>query len=146
MSIARITFTVLGRGLTILVGAAPATYLCFMAYFVALVGFVALLSGEAEGLIFMIWGLAGFYGTASLWAVAFGFVRGWSIVGLCAGTLAMLPFAGPYLNADIAAKVGANPDSLLFVGPVLVALGWFLALAVRLLCRPMFRAPEHVEA
>ena len=94
----------------------------------------------------LVWGLAGFYGTLSLWAVALGFVRAWSVTGLLVGTLAMLPMAGPYLTADMGRKLGSNPDALLYVGPVLVALAWLCSLTVRAYCRPIFRTTEHARA
>ena len=67
-----------GRYLTILFGALPATYLCSLALIGIIFGFGAALDGETAGLLVGGWGLAGIYGTLSLWAVGFGFVRTWS--------------------------------------------------------------------
>ena len=131
--------------MTILAGALPATYLCFQAYLALVFGFFLVVTGNLTGLILFVWGLAGLYGTLSLWVVAFGLVRGWSIAGLLAGTLAILPFSGPYMDLDSPRSVGANPDALIYLGPTLVALVWLCTLLVRSLRAPVRGVPEHAE-
>ncbi len=144
MKTVKATLVALRGVATIRVGAVPATYLCFQAYLAVVFGFFILVAGNSAGLLLLVWGLAGFYGTLCLWAVAFGVVKRWSVAGLIAGTLAMLPFSGPYLDLDSPVSVGANPDALLYLGPTFVALAWLCTLLVQSLQTPASGAPDHV--
>ncbi len=142
MKILGIALTILGRALTIVAGAVPATYLCFFAYLVLMVGFMTLASGDLVGLVLVLWALAGFHGTISLWAVGFGVVRRWSVAGLLLGTLALLPFGGPYLAGARSTGLDGNPDGMMFVSPILVALAWLCTLASRSFRRPAVNEAE----
>ena len=137
MKVLRLTLLVVSRSLTILAGAVPATYVCFFAYLVAMLGFVALMSGYAVGLVLILWALAGFYGTLSLWAVGFGFIRGWSVAGLLLGTIALFPIAGPFLTGDTLKGLYQDPDTIVFVSPIVVAVSWLVVIVVRSFLEPI---------
>ncbi len=124
---------ILGRVLTILVGAGPATYLCFIAFVGIAMGFGAVFSGEIAGLVLIAWGLAGFYGTLSLWAVGFGVVRGRVVVGLIVGIVALTPIAGMIGIIDMLSKPSNYPEAILFAGPIVVAVAWLGTLTVRMI-------------
>ena len=94
MKTLRLAFVILRGAVTILAGAVPATYLCFFAYLVLMFGFYGVLAGDVMGFVLILWALAGFHGTLSLWAVGFGFVRGWSVAGLLLGTAHFSRWAG----------------------------------------------------
>lgn len=126
--------SLLARIATVLFGAVPATYLCLWAYVFMMLGFLTLLSGRIVGVYFVASGLAGFYGTLSLWGIAFGVVRRWSVLGLVVGTLAVLPFAVPVLSYWMFGTLVAGFHGLLFIGPLLVAITWLCALGVARLC------------
>ncbi len=131
MKIIKALLAIVVGALTILAGAVPATYLCLMAYVVLVLGYGAVLSGDALGLVLILWALAGFYGTLSLWAVGFGFVRPWSVTGLILGTVALLPMGGPVLTGTESRGLDGNPDEMMFVTPILVAVAWLIVLMVR---------------
>ena len=136
MKVLKLILFFLGRALTVLVGAVPATYLCITAFMGAVIGFVTMLGGEPAGFLFLLWALAGFYGTLSLWAVGFGFVRGWSIAGLVVGTIALLPIAVLFLTDETSSGLREDPEGILFVSPVVVALAWLVVLAARGFLQP----------
>lgn len=126
---------ILGRVLTILVGAGPATYLCFIALMGIMFGFSAVFGGEIGGLVLVFWGLAGFYGTLSLWAVGFGYVRRWIVAGLIVGIIALTPIAGMFGFLDVLSKPSNYPEVLLYSGPIVVAIAWLATLTVRMIRR-----------
>ena len=136
--------TVLGRILTILVGAAPATYLSLIAGFGVYIGALVVIDGDAGGWHLVIWGGSGIFGTLSLWAVGFGHVRPWVIIGLIVGTIALTPLA----LIAVSSLGSLSPDdleALTVIGPILVAISWLFVLAVRSFRRAMFGRFDRAE-
>lgn len=146
MKVLKLILFFLGRALTVLVGAIPATYLCVTASLGALIGFATMLGGEPAGFLFLLWALAGFYGTLSLWAVGFGFVRGWSIAGLVVGTIALLPIAGLFLTDETSEGLHEDPEGILFLSPIVVALSWLVVLIARGVLQPTSSGGPASEA
>ena len=136
--------TILGRMLTILVGAAPATYLSLIAGFGVYIGALVVIDGDAGGWLLVIWGGSGIFGTLSLWAIGFGYVRPWVVTGLVVGTIALAPLA---LMA-VSSLGSLSPDdleALTVIGPILVAVAWLFVLAARSFRRPMFGHFDNAE-
>ena len=133
---------ILGRLLTILAGAIPATYLSFIAAFGVYFGALAVLEGEMGGWLLVVWGGAGIYGTLCLWAVSFGQTRAWVVAGLVVGTIALAPLA---LLA--ASSLGSwSPDDLeamTLIGPIVVAISWLCVLTVQFFHRPGNNTAEY---
>ncbi len=121
----------IGRILTVLVGAGPATYLSLLAALGVYIGVLAVLDGEMSGLVLVAWGGAGIYGTLSLWAMGFGFVRAWSVTGLVVGTIALTPFVGMMVSALGYRSPEAVLEALVYVGPIVVAITWLGVLTTR---------------
>ncbi len=138
---------ILGRALTILVGAMPATYLSLTAAIGVVIGFIALAHGESGAFLLIIWGGGGIYGTLSLWAAGLGSLRPWVVVGLSVGTAAILPLA---LMA-VSGLIFLIPDDLWAVtlfGPLVVAITWLgiaLSRAIRQPHAPMVSLLDHLR-
>ncbi len=126
---------ILGRALTILVGAMPATYLSLTAVLGVIIGVMALADGETGASFLVLWGGAGIYGTLSLWAVGLGSLRLWVVVGLAIGTAAILPLASLAVSS-----IGfLSPDdlwALIVIGPLVVAIAWLGVAIFRAIWRP----------
>ena len=127
----------LGRYLTIMIGAGPASYLSLLAGLGVFVGFWAFLEGEIVGLALAAWGGAGIYGTLSLWAIGFGFIRPWAVVGLIVGTIALTPLAGMAVSAFWYSSPEALLETFVYTGPIIVAVTWLGVLTAR-----SFRLPR----
>ena len=92
-----------------------------------LAGFQSVAKGEPLGLLFVVWGAAGFVGTLTLWAVVFGRRAGAVRLGLLIGLIANLP-------VSVLAMSGfAGPREALFgtliFSPALVAVYWLIELS-----------------
>lgn len=93
---------------------------------------LAILAGLSQiaggGIIFVALGIMGLYGTVSLWAVAFGKDSRAVVIGLVAGSLAMVfPLLVP--SSIIPDTVGINGRAVttfLEASPVVVALFWLV--------------------
>lgn len=112
-----------GRVLTVLLGAAPATFLSLTAALGVVLGLGGMVDGELGGLIFVVWGGSGIYGTLSLWAVGLGFVRPWVVVGVIFGTAALMPIAMMSLQG-LGSSIFYHPETLATIGPIVVAIAW----------------------
>ena len=117
------------KALTIVAGAMPATYLCYLAAIAVWIGILGTIGGDSTGLILAAWGLMGLYGTASLWAVGFGYLRRFTVIGLVIGILAIMPFLGFLLPFGGVSEILLAGRGFVFLGPFVVAVGWLLALA-----------------
>ncbi len=111
------------RILTIVFGAIPATVFSYYAVLVVIVGASAFASG---GIVFVAFGVAGIFGTVSLWTIAFGKDSKVFIVGLIAGSLAMLlPLSAPSsIVPDMPGVNGRAVTTFLEASPIVVALCW----------------------
>ena len=137
--------------LTLLVGAFPATYLSLIAGLGIYIGVLAVVDGEISGLVLVAWGGAGIYGTLSLWAVAFGFVRPWSVAGLVVGTIALLPIAGTLGIHELRYLIlWSDPveflSTLSTTGPIVVAVSWLGVLVARSFRQPRSPSTGVVQA
>lgn len=102
----------------ILLGAIPATFLCFFSVVLALVGSdLFLTNGDFENLAVALWGAMGVFGTYSLWRICFGYLSTVAYVGLVFGILAAI--AAPIVFGWDRNDYGSSLVSGL---PVLVAL------------------------
>ncbi len=131
------------RVLTLLLGAGPATALSLMAALAVLAGVEIVFLGNrslgtSTGLLLIVWGAAGIYGTSSLWAIAFGHARLWVVAGLICGIVALWPFVGASVSyLGVRWLTPANPLSVLAIsGPILVAVCWLGVLLARAIRRP----------
>ncbi len=139
---------IIGGVLTIVLGAAPATYLSLVAGLGVLLGIGALVTGELAGLVFVVWGLAGIYGTTSLWAIGFGYSRPWVVFGLVTGTAALAPLTGDAAHQLTTINPVSDPEgyllALALTGPIIVAVARLGVLTVRAFRLP--RAPSTTKA
>ena len=124
-------------------GLLPAILLALGAFAVLIGGLFTLFDDPADGALFITWGLAGLYGTRTLFQVAFDSYHENTVVGLLAGIAAaapLVPFGIPSPSL---------PESLLplyfTTGPIVVAAGY---LADMLLFEPAddARIIEYEEA
>ena len=77
--------------LIVLFGALPATWLCWFAFLGLWAFLPELMKGHFAALLFVAWGIFGFFGAISLWLAAFG-KRGTIVCcGLIAGSVAVIP-------------------------------------------------------
>ena len=82
----------------------------------------------------------------TLWAVGFGFVRGWSVAGLVVGTIALLPIAGLFLTDETSKALHEDPEGILFLSPIVVAISWLVALIARGFLKPIRSGDSASEA
>lgn len=81
-------------GLILLFGALPASNALPLTIFGVIAGLGGLLGGEPLNAVYLLWALCGLYGTISLWILVFQEARAVTVIGLFAGTLAMLFWLG----------------------------------------------------
>ncbi|MDJ0910129.1 MAG: hypothetical protein QNI99_13110 [Woeseiaceae bacterium] len=126
---------ILGRALTILIGAMPATYLSLTAVFGVIIGVMALADGETGASLLVLWGSAGIYGTLSLWAAGLGSLRLWVVVGLAAGSAAILPLTSMAFSS-LGFLSFSDLWTLILIGPLVVAIAWLGVATFRAIWRP----------
>ena len=120
------------RVLTILFGALPASWLSFWVLIVTLLAAAAVIAErDLSGVIFVIWGLAGLYGTVSLWAVGFGCDDPLCIRGLAVGIAAILPFAPVLDPRHLVLNGDINLLAVACLGPLVVAITWLAIFLIR---------------
>ena len=103
-------------------GLLPAILLALGAFACLVGGLFTLLNEPADGALLVTWGLAGLYGTRTLFQVAFDSYHENTVIGLLAGITAAAPLV--YFSL----RMPSFPESLLplyfTAGPVVVAAGY----------------------
>ncbi len=121
----------LARVLTVVFGALPASVLSVGALLILQVGVAVMWDGAWSGLLVIVWGIAGIYGTISLWAVGFGCDEPGCIAGLAVGVAAISPLVS-WVDPD---RLLQNGEIDLFAAacllPFLIGVGWLLAFLIR---------------
>lgn len=118
------------RSLTVVFGALPATMFSWFAVLAIMAGLSQIAGG---GIVFVTIGMAGLYGTVSLWAVAFGKDSKAVVIGLISGSLAMVfPLLVPSsIVPDMLGIDGRALTTFLEASPVVVALIWLVYFFLR---------------
>ncbi len=114
------------RVLTIVFGAVPATWLSLWAAAGVFWGVVFTIAGAHIGLLAAVWGLAGLYGAASLWAIGLGFMNRTSIRGLVVGTAAIVPLTLASLSGHSWPNDWLNSFYVASILPAIVAVAWLV--------------------
>ena len=119
----------MARVLTIIFGALPATYMSLWALLGVLAGIASLLTlNWVFALATLPLSVAGLFGTAALWAVAFDRRDARVVKGLFAGVAAML-FIIIWIGAgNVISGIATQPLLTVFVSPLPVGAFWLVAL------------------
>ena len=112
------------KTLTVVFGAIPATLFCWWA-------FLAILAGASQiaslgGVLFVLFGSAGLYGTYALWMVALGRESKAIVAGLVFGVVAMIPplLTPSTILPDSDSWNGVSLTTALEASPLIVAIAW----------------------
>ena len=100
-------------------GALPVLPLAAFAGYAALIGVLMLADLEAWGLLLLLWGSAGLFGTVALWLAAFNFRHVVVVIGLLIGCVAVSPLA--YWIPRSSDWVPVSVPSIALFGPLATA-------------------------